>query len=911
MVNNKLRAALEHFFESRIFIFCAAAAVFFMALWQLTRQTLCSIQSLYAYADRGELILHGLSDKALSYSMPFFSLLNALALYDWPGTIKPFILLAGFLVYLLCYSIGAAGGGPLRGLIFAFSAVLLGFTIKITEGEQLVYTLALLLYAHAATLKLKKDTALAATTAGLALGVSLLIRSPMFLFPLPVILWERFRGEHMSLRRYAVNSSLFLICAYILLMPWARVNYSLFGRLIPFEEARGACNLITGAKGTVFTMEGDCRAFGGLSRTESVYSWALKTVAASPFNYAEAVVKRLWQAALMFPLLLAAAIAALFFSRRRETRFLALLAGYFIVIHCLLSIEERYFYPLRYLLTLIIAAGIFDFLKAFWPGAERKDGGVFIFSGVFAVLIAFSFWVVYETVLWPGRASEPVIAVTRGLTIKPSDAWLFKKKGEILLSFNSTENGIAALTRYAELSKNPSPEIIYILDTLASKKPLPPDGLENGYDPALVKTLRELELNDMRSAAVSFTLAQGMWEREKNSLKGLPYEKDKRLAAGIRPSNNSFWEQDIYSTLYYFPLKRREAILNRLASLTALTPKLEYLKLQSALENGKKTRAALDRLSLELEKSLPSSEFNYNRQAGALLEALLKPASGCETKNIPALSAAAVRAVEISLSKNGIQNTINHFSPEPGKTGWREISLLYSAYEAEIAGQSPRAQAKTLAASNPDNLIFFYLAACGGKEPRGAQAPPFWPGKLGLTPSPISPAPADYSKRAGQAPPAFGKSIYPLTAAASVFLEDGQKDTALWLLQTANKAVVFDAGGAESAAITAQAAGDYRLALKLVKKGLAAYPGSPPLYNARGVLSRLSGKDPEAMADFKKAMTLDAHYFPAALNLASSLELTGDKPAALKLYLEQLAGASLTQEARHNATQAVLRLETR
>ncbi|HAH32768.1 MAG TPA: hypothetical protein DCL44_10690 [Elusimicrobia bacterium] len=869
---------------NRAFIFLPAAAAIALALWQLSRQTFYSIQNLSAYADRGELILHGVSDKALSYSMPFFSLLNALALYHWQGTLTPVIFFAGFLVYLLCYSIGAANGGPLRGLIFAFSAIFLGFTIKLPESEQLLYTLALLLYTNAAVLKLQKNTAPIAIAAGLALGVSLLIRSPMLLFPLPAILYERFWGKHLRLRRYALNTSLFLLSSYILLIPWIRVNYSLFDRFIPFEEARGDCNLITGAKGTVFTMEGDCRAFGGLSRTEPVYSWALKTVAASPFNYMEAVAKRMWQVALMFPLLLAAAIIALFLSRRRETRFLAVLAGYFVVIHCLLSIEERYFYPLRYLLTLITAAGIFDFLKTLWSGAERKNGGIFIFSGVFAILILFSFWTVYKTLLWPARAAEPVIAVTRGLTNNPSDAWLFKKKGEILLSFNSTEIGIAALTRYAGLSKNPCLETIYILDTLASKKPPAPDGFENIYDLTIVKTLRELELNDMKAAAASFALAQGMWEKEKNSLKGLSYEKDRRLAASIRPSNNSFWDYDLYAAFYYFPLKRREAILTRMSSLTTLTPKLKYLMLESALENGKKASVtdALNRLSSKLEKELPPSEFNYGRQAGALLEALLKPAGGCSTKNLSELSGLAAKAVEISITKNGVQDTINRFSPGSGETGWQKISLLYSAYEAKNAKQSFAAQAEALAAAEPDNLVLFYLSACRVAAQTG-----------------------------GRPLPDLGKRIYPLATAASVLLANSQKAAALKLLRTAANSGTFDADGLEAAAITAQEAEDYPLALELINKGLAGKPVSPALYNDRGVILRFSGKNLEAIADFKKAVALDGRCFSAALNLASSLELAHDKQAALKIYSGLALDGSMPRDVRQTAAQAAARLEKR
>ena len=69
-----------------------------------------------------------------------------------------------------------------------------------------------------------------------------------------------------NLKKYIINSVILLSAAYILILPWVRVNHFLFNKFIPFEAERGAANIITSIQGVTFTMEGDARFLANLKK---------------------------------------------------------------------------------------------------------------------------------------------------------------------------------------------------------------------------------------------------------------------------------------------------------------------------------------------------------------------------------------------------------------------------------------------------------------------------------------------------------------------------------------------------------------------------------------------------------------------------------------------------------------------
>jgi len=271
------------------------------------------------------------------------------------------------------------------------------------------------------------------------------------------------------------------------------------------------------------------------------------------------------------PLALAAALLA----PRKENLFLCVLAACFILTHCLLSIEDRYFYPLRYLLGVAASAGLFDALFRRKEGAGKVHALAYALAAAPALLAAAT-----ESALlaYPARAVNPLIAVVREAGLRPDDSWLNKRLGFLLLGLNRTGDGLAALARAAELSGGGEEHLRYLARTAVSAVPpaqaLPAEeGTLNEHD--VVKLLKELELGRGNDAAVTFARVRHFWASEKGSLKGLPYGTDNRVLAEIRSAKHTYANDDIYRGLFLWPPENREKIINGFGRLAPLTPNLE------------------------------------------------------------------------------------------------------------------------------------------------------------------------------------------------------------------------------------------------------------------------------------------------------------------------------------------------
>lgn len=568
--------------QALIFWFLAGLAAVAGALYILSRPVY-NLQTFQFYADRGELLYHAVADKAVSYSMPLLSLLVSLAKYHLKFPPDLLAKTAEFLIFLPVFAIGALGGGSARGALYALAALAINIVYSGQEGEQIIYSLFLLVFLSAELERQERGGILSSAASGLAAGMTLLVRSPLFAFP-PLAVAYQYFSLKPPFKKWLLLSALFLACAYLPLAPWARLNHNLFGRFIPLEEARSTCNLITGASGITFTIEGDARAYAGLSRTESPYPWAVKKILGNPFNYARAVLRRIWQVFLMFPLLFLLAGAGLALCRKKaEARFLAFFSSYFILLHCLLSIEERYFYPLRFVLALLAAGGAWELLvrASLMRNKAWRDRVTRPLLAALALVSAYCLAVVWH---YPSAAAPGLIAVTRELKKYPGDPWLYKKKGEILLSLDLTAPGLEALGEACRLGRNR--DLCWIVPALKGSPPPIPAGIETRYELLLIKTLRELQLGFYPEAGNSFTEAYTEWFSEKNGIKGNPYRSDLAQLQKIKDTNNTFWDSDIYAALSYFPQSARASIADRLSRLTPLTPRLKSVKLGTDTKEG-------------------------------------------------------------------------------------------------------------------------------------------------------------------------------------------------------------------------------------------------------------------------------------------------------------------------------------
>lgn len=556
------------------------AAALAAAAWQFSSPGTDIAMTLASYADRGELLLHAVKSRAAAWTMPLLSLLWAGVQHlDIPPSLPS--RLAALLSALAAFGLGSRGGGPARGALFALAVSLAALTRRTADTEQELYSLALLLFLNLELARQSGKKIASSAAAGFAAGITLLIRTPLFLFP-PLAVLYGWAGRR-DWRRWALGSAVFLLLAYSPLLPWARVNHFLTGKASLLEQERPVSNLITGALGLTFTIEGDARALAGISRDENVYRWAARTVAANPGRYAAAVARRAWHVFLMSPWLFLLAGAGLLLARSRENRFLAFFCAYFVLVHCLLAVEERYFYPLRYALALMAAAGGWELLKKrglALPGRERDYFTAPLFSAAALLTLA------ALAVIWrfPGAAREPLVALTAELRERPGEAWLLRKRGEVLFSFGLAAEGTESMRLACAAGGDAR---ACWLHAALTGRPAEPPPVFDRYDLLLVKLLRELELGDKAAARGTFRASMEIWLKERNLVRGRG--RDQEELAKLIETNKTYWDSDLSGALAYFTPGTRRRLLSvmrgmpefsggigRLEAAAALADRLDY-----------------------------------------------------------------------------------------------------------------------------------------------------------------------------------------------------------------------------------------------------------------------------------------------------------------------------------------------
>lgn len=618
--------------KQRLYKFAVCGAILLTAavIWaQLSRQRVYFETNFHT---AGENLLHAVPTPETVLNMPLSGLVISLARYHSPLGPEGLGAALSLLTYLVLFGIGAAGGGLPRGLLFAGAGALINLPVKVLEVEQLIYTPLLLLYAGLEYRRVKGDLA-AAAAAGLALGLTLITRSPLFLFPPLLLAWRRLSGEKDP-RAEAV----FLFFSYVLLLPWLGLTRALTGGFQLFEGERVACILITGAQGGVFApIASECRAFAGIAPDANIYAWAFGTVLHSPLVYAAGLLRRLWQASLMLPgFLLLAAVA--FPLKTKEEKITALLAGYFLLLHCLLALEERYLYPLRYLLLVLGLSGAWRRLAA---GTEPSPWGGRVLNAALALAAAAGLAASALVINLQLTRRSPDEAVERALAKYPGDAWLLEKRAE--------------LRRY-------------------SGKPwrAPPagSGPENLYSVKLAALTASLETGDVRTAGRRFEEIKKMWETGRNGLRAAPYALDREMDARIRAANLTLWDTDLYGALLGYPPARRPGMIAALGKITALTPKLRYL----AVISSPPSPAATDEL-LGLMPGTALPEWLDAREAAArLLPAALAAAPRC-AKPQAGRDAQIISAMETELRENPAV-MFTRYQPDLEKAGRADALAL-------------------------------------------------------------------------------------------------------------------------------------------------------------------------------------------------------------------------------------------
>lgn len=558
----------------------ASGAALASGLWLLTSWLLYRSGGLRIYLDRPELgsyLLAGLPDAGVTWSLPLFGTLAAAA-RDL-GLALPFLLAVRLALYLLVYAAGRLFRGPraaLLALAAAGAAELSGAFLY--DAEQSFYALSLLTLFCLLLLSRREAGPKSALLAGLASGVSLLARSPLFFLPPVLVLLDFLSGARG--RSFLLRSLVLLAASYALLLPWGFLNRAVTGRFSLLDPGRAASNLAAGARGCVYTFNGNPLLPAGPGTAGSPVGSYLRAAERAPGFFALTALRRLRAVFLFHPLLCGLFLAALLFSAGKDRLYAFSLPVYFILFHSFFPVEARYFYPLLWLLPPLLAAPFFSGEDAAAGAAARGTA-----LAVFALLLCAALPVEALVLAYPYRAA-------RNSFYGKVPAWLagdraIRELGCRTLWVKGDYPGYGACLG-ALAGKFDDKVSGYFLAASVSGEPaaLPvPRGFET--ECLIIRMLREFELGRKAAALASFKAAYENYGAVHSMLRGAPYERDRELAALLKGDSGTFWNVFVYPELLRWPPERIAVILPRLA---AALPADGRLRLLAAALEEKRTR---------------------------------------------------------------------------------------------------------------------------------------------------------------------------------------------------------------------------------------------------------------------------------------------------------------------------------
>lgn len=514
--------------------------------------------------EAGHSLIHGLSHEHVLWSMPAGTVANALMCRQArPAAVLAAPAAAFLLSGLMVFGLGGLlAGGTAGALALAlFSWVTVPAQVY---NDRWLFTLSLILVAFLAVWRARFPSTRKTVLLAAAIGFSLNVLSVLFLFPVVLTAWgwraHRGRPRPERLR----DAALLLIVPCLFLLPWTLANWQTAHRLAFLESGRSDTNVITGALGLVQTAgPGDERELAGIKHGERVLAWAAGEVARHPLRFLDAVSRRLWYAASFQPLLLTAALLALWLFRRRPGQVqLGVAFLYFLVLHCLMSVEERYFTSL-WPLAAALAASLIGFGRkepARLPWAGRLAACAFL---PFAGLVAYAQCLVLA---YPSRSADPA-SWERELSREP-DPWLLGSAGKRLLVAGRPAEAVAILTRARKIEPQGEQEQLLSWATLIRDRRGcgRPERLARDPQPELrmrqliMQALAYLRAGQLKSAAEEMAQASALQSSRSGS-----------WATRARAATRGSLSATVKELLAYWPIQDRLAILAGLDKMPGQT----------------------------------------------------------------------------------------------------------------------------------------------------------------------------------------------------------------------------------------------------------------------------------------------------------------------------------------------------
>lgn len=542
-----------------------------------------------AKVDGGESLIHGISASVFPREMPLAPVVSAFLQNHAAPEERAHYLAAGFVLCLLCFSsLASILQNPFQGwLTFALLTAFWSFGAGgavVPDLEQLLYSAALAACAAALAAAFRSPSRLTWALAGSALAMSLLVRSTMFLFPALLAA----AGLFPVLRRFPApkpaHFAVLFAAPLLVIGGWSYMNKAVFSRSVFLESARAHSNMITGALGVVSTIEGDAYKLAGITPEDNVPAWAAGEIARHPFRYAASVLRRLGTVLSRHLLLLAAALAGFWLFRAdRGFRALGVLALYFLLIHCSMSVEERYFVPFWALLIPAAAAPLgplTEKLRAF----SGKNRSAALHAAPFLPLTVLSLFVLGLVFLYPARAQGRPFGtetITALLAENPLHPWLYDKLGRLYLKEGRSSDAAEAFRRAYGLSGNAEYLSGRALALMSAGSYEEMNSLfsahDAGYKGMLVRMLYELKTGKSRAAAETFRLAGERHLKETCFLRSMrgPYESG--IYSKLLGSDTRLRDIHLTALLRLLPFEERLALLEGLSSIGLDEPSFEIM----------------------------------------------------------------------------------------------------------------------------------------------------------------------------------------------------------------------------------------------------------------------------------------------------------------------------------------------
>jgi 4-amino-4-deoxy-L-arabinose transferase-like glycosyltransferase len=376
------------------------------------------------YEEAGELLLHRLPPLligSVSVRMPVLSLSEAMLLNHASRPARRFWM-------------GAVWTLQLGLLAFRCSFAWAGYgTFDNGVSVLMFYSLPVSLAAAAMAWREQKPDARRSWVVGFCVGFTLLCRSALAFLPLVVGAAAYLRRGKTPRRELAAQLFGLSVLPYLFLVPWLCLNWSLHGKIIPFEHQEADAIVVSGALGVVDAGLHNASAIPDAADSEKgggVLRWAAGEVLSHPVRYAVSVWERFLLVVGWQPLLFLLAAAGCVLRRRKSAAglILGLFCLYYVGIHCLMAVRTQYFMPLLPVLVAMLCLLMpgKPLLQTDQKGPGRS-GAALAFGACLAAMGAAALYSYYALAGYALRdlpASELAAHLDSELSRSPGDAWL-------------------------------------------------------------------------------------------------------------------------------------------------------------------------------------------------------------------------------------------------------------------------------------------------------------------------------------------------------------------------------------------------------------------------------------------------------------------------------------------------------